>query len=501
VQISVSPTNLEGTKLTIKITIGEATNLRRIWLSWLAFSPSTASFGSYGGQVSQNKYSGSVSSDISNSLYQNAYTLYGLNLISLNAVLPIAFTSSIDSTYVLTISASATIDSFSLVYVSVGVLPGKQCDSCNNGLIANGNDCVTACPAGTFSHAYKDGGVACRTCSSKLGFILSGGKCVPGTVTTNTITRTTTVSAQIPTAPASAPAAPAAPVAPVTPAPVAKPPVVLFSPVCPPNSSFVGNECACDAGYVYLNGRCTLPAAPAVPLSVTPAVPLSVTPAPASTVNVASNVTTTTSTVSSTVNCGANSYDNGLGVCVCNTGSYFSNGACVVGAPCVGNAKRNADGTCSCEAGYTNFTGVCSKCPQGALWSSSANKCIWVCGQNSAYSASANACVCNPGYALLSGSCQSCPEGYFISNGYCVTCPINSAYNTATKNCDCLSGFFTNQFGICARRCGTNEVYNSATQTCSCVLGLGRINGVCQICPSGSTPTADGNACSTCKPN
>lgn len=197
-QISVSPTNLEGTKLTIKITIGAATNLRRIWLSWLAFSPSTASFGSYGGQVSQNRYSGSVSSDVSNSLYQNTYTLYGLNLISLNSVLPLAFSSSIDSSYVLTISASSTLDSFSLVYVSVGVLPSKICDNCNNGLVANGNDCVTACPAGTFSFAYRDGGVACRTCSSKLGFILSGGRCVPGTVTTNTVTRTTTVSAHIP---------------------------------------------------------------------------------------------------------------------------------------------------------------------------------------------------------------------------------------------------------------------------------------------------------------
>ena len=90
------------------------------------------------GEGGFNAVSGSVSSDISNSLYQNAYTLYGLNLISLNAVLPIAFISSIDSTYVLTISASATINSFSFVNVSVGVLPGKHCISCNNGLVAYG---------------------------------------------------------------------------------------------------------------------------------------------------------------------------------------------------------------------------------------------------------------------------------------------------------------------------------------------------------------------------
>lgn len=29
--------------------------------------------------------------------------------------------------------------------------------------------------------------------------------------------------------------------------------------------------------------------------------------------------------------------------------------------------------------------------------------------------------------------------------------------------------------------------------------GLGKVNGACQICPSGSKPTADGNACSSCQ--
>lgn len=199
-QVSVSATNLQGTKLSIKITVGAATAIRRIWLSWLAFSPSTASFGSYGGQVSQSKYSGSVSSDVSNSLYQNSYSLYGLNLISLTNTQAQAFSSSIDANYVLTIASSALIDDFSLVYVTVGVLPGKVCSACGNGLVANGGDCVNACPSGTFSSMYKDGGVACRTCSSKLGFILSGGKCVVGTTTTTTVTTSTTVSAQIPVA-------------------------------------------------------------------------------------------------------------------------------------------------------------------------------------------------------------------------------------------------------------------------------------------------------------
>lgn len=171
------------------------------------------------------------------------------------------------------------------------------------------------------------------------------------------------------------------------------------------------------------------------------------------------------------------------------------------GTQCPANSQKQDDERCVCNAGFTNYSNTCSKCPPGALWSSKANKCIYICGQNSAFSESAGACVCNPGFGLFGGFCQSCPNNYFISNGYCVTCPVNSAFNPATKNCDCLAGFFTNQWGICARKCGTNEVYDSATQRCSCSQGLGRVNGACQICPSGSTPSEDGSSCSSCQAN
>lgn len=198
-QISVSPINLQGTKLSVKITVGASTTISKIWLSWLAFSPSTASFGSYGGQVSQNKYSGSISSDVSSSLYQNTYTLYGLNLVSVTSSQSLQFTSDIDNSFVLTISASSQIDSFALIYVAFGVLPSKVCSNCGQGLVASGADCVSGCPAGTYSFGYKDGGVACRTCSSKLGLMLASGRCVAATTTTTTVTTTTTLSANLPT--------------------------------------------------------------------------------------------------------------------------------------------------------------------------------------------------------------------------------------------------------------------------------------------------------------
>lgn len=92
-QVSLSPTNLQGTDLTIKVSMGRMTIINRICLSWIAFSPTTASFVSYGGQVSLNKYSGSQSQDISGNIYQSEYTIYGMNLMSITSGKGITFNS------------------------------------------------------------------------------------------------------------------------------------------------------------------------------------------------------------------------------------------------------------------------------------------------------------------------------------------------------------------------------------------------------------------------
>lgn len=49
VQIAVSPNNLEGAQLSIKVMFGSTTNIKSVWLSYVAFSPSTASFAAFGG--------------------------------------------------------------------------------------------------------------------------------------------------------------------------------------------------------------------------------------------------------------------------------------------------------------------------------------------------------------------------------------------------------------------------------------------------------------------
>jgi hypothetical protein len=99
-----------------------------------------------------------------------------------------------------------------------------------------------------------------------------------------------------------------------------------------------------------------------------------------------------------------------------------------------------------------------------------------------------------------SGTCQQCPSNFFVQNNYCVTCPINSNFNSTTGNCQCNAGFLTNTAGFCVKKCANNEVFNSASQSCVCYTGLGRTNGVCGVCAVGTIPDSNGN-CAGCSTN
>ena len=86
VQMIVESNNLQNTDLSIKVQVGPTTKLTAIWISYVSFAPNTASFAAYGGVLAKTKFSGAVSQDISNSLYQTPYKLYGLSKISLYGI-------------------------------------------------------------------------------------------------------------------------------------------------------------------------------------------------------------------------------------------------------------------------------------------------------------------------------------------------------------------------------------------------------------------------------
>ena len=84
-QVSAAPTNLQGTQLTIKVTMGKKTLIDKICLSWIAFSPSTVSFVSYGGQVSKDNFQ-DLLAKTSAALFINLLTLSMVSISSPSSV-------------------------------------------------------------------------------------------------------------------------------------------------------------------------------------------------------------------------------------------------------------------------------------------------------------------------------------------------------------------------------------------------------------------------------
>jgi len=124
-------------------------------------------------------------------------------------------------------------------------------------------------------------------------------------------------------------------------------------PACPANATPSGTACACNAGFVALNGQCVAA-------------------------------------------CTANASRNATGQCVCNAGFDAVNGQCLAACPI--NATRNATGQCVCNTGFDPFNGQClAACPINATRNAT--------GQ----------CACNAGYQPLPVNNQCLPEKLTIS--------------------------------------------------------------------------------------
>ena len=461
VQVMASPVGLDGTQLAVGLTVGPRTKISGITISYIAFSPSTAPFISYGGSFSRNRFTGAVEKDIAHNIYRTPFLLVGVTQLSLLNSHPVDFSCRISESFLMKVSTSRMIDSFALTYVAIGKQPDQICSHCGANYSPYEDECQLSCPNGTQVVKYPSGGAACQ---GKTG-------APPSIVPDSSEPRT-----------------------------------------CPVNAFDNGYECVCEIGYGYIMGRCTPlsnypgivvtnsttttvttttttvikkhPTHPTVP--TVPTKPLPVPSCPVGFQRINGNC------IKVELQCPPGSHSDGVGSCVCETGYYMKDGQCVKQEPCPSHQIQKADGSCGCDVGLKDYGGYCAKCPRGAMWSSASGRCFYVCGQNSIYSTQAGKCVCNPGFGLMGKTCQVCPKGHFVSQGYCVTCPLNSHYSSQDGKCHCQEGYYTDEYGVCQQKCSTNEVYDMSTRQCKCVQGLGKINGACSICPAGSRPTSDG---------
>ena len=120
VELSVSPINLQRTQLSVRISIGRTSIIRYLLLSYIAFSPKTSSFISFGGQITNKRFEGSMHEDVSNVIYKSSSILYGLSSISLNGKKEVAFSSSITEDFIASVTSLNHIPQFAIIYVAIG---------------------------------------------------------------------------------------------------------------------------------------------------------------------------------------------------------------------------------------------------------------------------------------------------------------------------------------------------------------------------------------------
>lgn len=101
----------------------------------------------------------------------------------------------------------------------------------------------------------------------------------------------------------------------------------------------------------------------------------------------------------------------------------------------------------------------------------------------------------------------SCASGQFIFQGGCAICPLNTIYKAEINGCDCPSGYYKDNYGVCQQlvlkpiNCTSGQYFD---QTNGCVA----CPGSCKTCSSatkctscvtaGYTPNAAGTCVANC---
>lgn len=574
IQIQVDGRSIQANGLTIVTLTGPRTDLKKLWFSYIAFSPSTAAFTSYGGTVADTSFLGTNAKDVKSLVQHNNYGLVGLNKIS--STFSLRYSTDVDADFIFSYTVAGNNVDFVANYIFVGPRTNTVCSRCTE-TYSHRDQCVASCPAGTFQKPYNMGGIACISCSPKLNLVLNAQRtecvCASGYASNNGVCTlvagggsSTTVTA--PVLPATLPFVnpnsnsytPNQPTQTVTPQVIPTPPVVPINPnptnpkptnpsnliyVDPTtaqnaqscasfaNTYWTGYRCACKVGFKQnlATGQCER-------------LGIVVNPDPVGPVNCginafyngtscvcyigyiqnsqgvcSANIVVVCPPFSTKVGdacicdqgyvkqgdicvivqqpCGPNSSRNNAGICVCNPGYVLNNqGLCVVEQKCGTNEIYVVPGGCVCVPGYyRNPAGQCVRCSSGAVWDPVQNKCIFACGIQEYYNTQTNSCQCNAGYGKLNGICSLCTGIYFLNNGYCVTCPINSA--NVDGRCTCDPGYQLSNTGFCLSACGTNQVFVNGK--CQCYQGLGYTSpNVCGICPNNQIPNPVTQVCGSC---
>lgn len=205
------------------------------------------------------------------------------------------------------------------------------------------------------------------------------------------------------------------------------------------------------------------------------------------------------------------------------------------------------DGVCVCGEGYYEKDyNICNQCPSSCKTCNSSTICI-ECLLNNSYpdSTSSNArCACNTGYFLCDSECVSCHKtckkcsssvcqeciddyaipNYLLSDGSCIcidgyylnesSCvPCDNSCQLCTKDsctkcispkatpingiCQCITGYYAEQAGVC-KSCDVSCAQCNSAQCLQCYNDYSQLHGKFCKCPSSMFTTNSHRTCYQC---
>ena len=99
--IKIEEKEIKQNSISFLITAGGLTKLKTVWLSYIIFNPSSASFTAYGGLVSEINFKGNSATNIHTIIHYTQNFLSGFSRLKSDLSQEFSFSSSIDENFVL----------------------------------------------------------------------------------------------------------------------------------------------------------------------------------------------------------------------------------------------------------------------------------------------------------------------------------------------------------------------------------------------------------------